>query len=103
MLIKSQESVQIRRARRKLKKQLQEEEKKITPEALQKVSESIYLWLSRHSEERIALKDKNITLFDENQHSAKIKSKFIDSLLKDLQRKSESENRLLQGRKIDLK
>lgn len=100
-MLKSQESIQIKRARRKLKKQLQEEEKQITPQALQKMSQSIHQWISRHSDDRIQLKDKNITLFDANQHSAKIKSKFIDSLLKELSKENElskSDSSVLDGR-----
>ena len=96
MSTKTKESIQVKRARKKLQKQLQEEEKMVTPQALRKMSESIHLWLSRHSEERIPLKDKNITLFDENQHSAKIRSRFVTSLLKELGRDQDPSS--LEGR-----
>ncbi len=71
----AQESLQTRKAREKLKKQFEEIEKKITTDALKKKSHEIHQWISRHAHMRVTLKDKNISLFDENQNAAKLSSK----------------------------
>jgi hypothetical protein len=100
MSAKAKESAQVKKARKKLKQQLDTEHKRITKEALDKMTESIQRWISRHANERLPLKDKSFTLFDENQHSARTKSKFIQHLLGDLKnqmRKSES-LQTLEGR-----
>ncbi len=79
-MIKAKESNQVKKARQKLKKQINEEHKKINPQSIQKMSESIKNWISRHASERVNLKDKSFSVFDENQHSAKVKSHFIRKL-----------------------
>ena len=79
----AQESDHVKRAREKLKRQFDEENKKITPQALKEVQDRIYKWIERHSRERINLRDKNIalyTLFDSNANPAKTTSKFIERL-----------------------
>lgn len=64
------ESPKTRKAREKLKKQLDALDKKITPQALEKKSIEIHRWIERHAVHRVALKSKNICLFDENQNAA---------------------------------
>lgn len=81
-MAKAKESRQIQKARKKIKKQLAEAEKRINPEALKSMSRLIQRQIARHSSERINLKKRQITLFDENQHSAKTESRFVSSLLR---------------------
>lgn len=71
----AKESIQTQRAREKLKKQLQDVEKKITSEALHEKSQEIHQWIARHAHVRVTLKDKNISLFDENQNAARLSGK----------------------------
>lgn len=79
----AQESDQVKKAREKLKRQFEEESKRITPEALKEVQDKIYRWIERHSRERVNLRERNIaqyTLFDTNEHPAKTTSKFVQRL-----------------------
>lgn len=92
-----QESRTVRRARRKLKKQLNEERQLITPEALAGVSKSISRWIDRHSTERIDLKEKDIQLFDENKNPVAPVSKRVKELRGQLSA-GISEERSLKGR-----
>jgi hypothetical protein len=78
-----EESPKTRKAREKLKKQLEIFDQKITPQALEKKSIEIHRWISRHASHRIVLKNKTISLFDENQNAAGISSK-ISKLAKQL-------------------
>lgn len=64
------ESPKTRKAREKLKKQLEAFDRKITPQALQKKSIEIHRWIERHAHHRVVLKSKSICLFDENQNTA---------------------------------
>lgn len=48
---------------------------KITKEALNQKTIEIHRWISRHADRRIALKDKAISLFDENQNTAEVSQK----------------------------
>lgn len=77
---KAKESAQIKKYRRKLQKQLENEKTQMTEAALKKAKDSMQLWISRHQSERINLKDKTITLFDENRHPARTESKFVHDL-----------------------
>lgn len=81
---KARESDQVIKARQKLEAQMAKEKKMIDSEAIQKTVESMKLWLTRHKEERVELKDKTIAPFDANKHPAKIKSKFVHQLLDQL-------------------
>lgn len=79
----ARESDQVRKARSKLKRQVEEEKKLMTPEAVKEMQEKIYRWIERHSRERINLREKNIelySLFDTNEHPAKTTSKFVQRL-----------------------
>ncbi|MCB1136155.1 MAG: hypothetical protein KDK78_07805 [Chlamydiia bacterium] len=95
----AEESEHIKRARDKLRAQMQEEEMQITPQALDDVCRKIYHWIQRHSSERENLKDKNIALFDENRHSAVIRSRRVGVLRTQLFHELNAEKmRQLRGR-----
>jgi hypothetical protein len=66
----AEESTKTRKAREKLKRQLDAFEKKVTPQALEKKAIEIQRWIARHASNRVALKSKSISLFDENQNAA---------------------------------
>ncbi len=80
----AEESPKTRRAREKLKKHLDAFEGKITPQALQKKAIEIHRWISRHAADRIVLKSKTISLFDENKNAAEISQK-ISKLTEQIQ------------------
>lgn len=97
---KAKESAHVRRTRKKLERRLAEIDEKVTPKALQEVSLNIHKWIARHEGERIPLKDKPITLFDENLHPEKVKSHFVNEMLNDLKKQVDEERtyRTLKGR-----
>jgi hypothetical protein len=66
------ESEKTRKAREKLKRQFDAFDKKVTPQALEKKAIEIQRWIARHAPNRIALKSKSISLFDENQNAAEL-------------------------------
>jgi lysyl-tRNA synthetase class I len=82
--IKAEDSHQISRARKKLEHQIERDRKELTQQALERIRRTIHRWIDRHAPERLSLRSKSITLFDENQHPAKIKNKFILNKLKNL-------------------
>ncbi len=65
-----EESQKTRRAREKLKRQLEALDKRITPQALERKAIEIQRWIARHASSRVVLKNKSISLFDENQNAA---------------------------------
>lgn len=69
------ESEKTKKAREKLKKRLDMMDQKITKEALDRKSIEIQRWIARHADHRIALREKSIALFDENQNAAEISFK----------------------------
>lgn len=71
----AQESLKTKKAREKLQKRFQSMDEVITKEAIEKKSIEIHRWISRHADKRISLKDKSISLFDENQNAAEISQK----------------------------
>lgn len=77
------ESAKTKRAREKLKRQIEETSRKITPQALEKKSLEIHRWIARHAHQRVVLRMKTISLFDENQNTAKLSEK-ISKLAKTL-------------------
>ncbi len=82
----AEESQKTRKAREKLKKQLDACDRKITPQALEKKSIEIHRWIARHAQNRVILKSKSISLFDENQNTADVShrvSSFVDQIGKD--------------------
>ena len=63
MRIKAKESPQVQRAREKLKKEFDKEDKYLTdPNEIQKMRKIIHQWISRHSTERISLAKKNFKI-----------------------------------------
>jgi lysyl-tRNA synthetase class I len=99
MAAKAKESKQVEKARNKLKLQIQEEHQMVTENKLREVSQDIKNWISRHAPERVKLKQKDISLFDANQHPEKVHSRYIKNLLHDLAKPipPKSEN-TLEGR-----
>jgi hypothetical protein len=82
----AEESSKTRKAREKLKKQLDANDKKITPQALEKKSIEIHRWIARHAQNRVVLKSKSISLFDENQNAADVSnrvSNFVEQIGRD--------------------
>lgn len=82
----AEESLKTRKAREKLKKQLEAYDKKITPQALEKKTIEIHRWIARHAQNRVVLKSKSISLFDENQNTADVSyriSSFIEQIGRD--------------------
>jgi hypothetical protein len=71
----AEESLKTRKAREKIRKQLEDVEKKMTPQALEKKTIEIHRWIARHAPHRIVLKNKNISLFDENQNTARLSTR----------------------------
>lgn len=76
------ESTKTRKTREKLEKHWSDLEKKITPEALREKTDEIHRWIARHAQYRVALRDKNISLFDENQNAARISQRVSSIALK---------------------
>ncbi len=80
----AEESPKTLRAREKLKKQLGAVEEKITPEALKKTRLEIHRWIARHAHHRVVLRNKNISLFDNNQNAAGLSNR-VAGLAKKIQ------------------
>lgn len=81
----AEESPKTQRAREKLKRQFALLDEQITQEALLESKEKIYETISRRTRDRVLLKNKNISLFDENQNAASVSSrvkKLMDKLNK---------------------
>lgn len=66
------ESAKTRKTREKLQRHWEDVEKQITPEALREKTDEIHRWIARHAQYRVPLREKNISLFDENQNAARI-------------------------------
>lgn len=99
MAAKAKESIQVRKAREKIKKQLAKEHEAIQPDSIHAMSIIIKRQIARHSDERVSLKNREIVLFDENKHPAKSESKFVKRLLNELQSsKNKAKSKDLEGR-----
>jgi hypothetical protein len=79
----AEESHKTRKAREKLRRRLTELDTCITPQALKEKNIEIHRWIARHASQRVPLKEKSISLFDENQNAAKL-SKRISKLAEQL-------------------
>lgn len=66
----AEESPKTQKARKKLQKQLDAVDKLITQQALERKAIEIHRWIARHAPNRVVLKSKAISLFDENQNAA---------------------------------
>jgi len=71
----AEESEKTKKTRAKLRRRLQEMDSGITPQALKRKSCEIHRWITRHASERIVLRSKSISLFDENQNTADLSQK----------------------------
>jgi hypothetical protein len=87
--MKAKESYHIVKAREKLKHQMEVKDQLLTQQALDRIRKSMHNWIARHASDRISLKSKEIKLFDENEHPAKIENKFILNKLKNLRTKTQ--------------
>ncbi len=93
----AEESPKTRKAREKLKRQLDAFEKKITPQALEKKAIEIQRWIARHASNRVPLKTKSISLFDENQNAADLSQRvslLADQIKKEFQPSEEKMSKL---------
>lgn len=91
----AEESLKTQKAREKLKRQLDAFDKKITPQALEKKNIEIHRWIARQAPNRIALKTKSISLFDENQNTANLSQRvalLAEQIQHDFHLISEEEN-----------
>ncbi len=85
----TKESYQIQKARKKLIKQMEKEKELINDRAISQMKRAIQIRFSRHQGERIELKDRPITQFDENTNPAKTKSKFVTDMISSLKQEKE--------------
>ena len=85
---KAKDSYQILKARKKLEKKIAQEDKLINEKTLGQMKKVIQFWIKRHKTDRVKVAKKSIELFDENRHSAKIKSKFVSHLLDRLKKEA---------------
>ena len=85
----AKESEKTLRARRKLKKKLDLFDQKVTVQALERKTVEIHRWIARHAPQRVVLKNKTISLFDENKNTADI-SQRVSKLTLNLQKEIES-------------
>lgn len=76
------ESHKLKRAREKLKRQLEASEHHFTEQALEQKAIEIQRWISRHADSRVSLKQKSIALFDENQNAAELSERVSKIALK---------------------
>lgn len=81
----AEESVKTRKTRLKLQRRLQEMDKGITQQALKRTSSEIHRWIARHASDRVALRTKSISLFDENQNAANLSQK-VAAVVKNLKK-----------------
>ncbi len=71
----AEESDKTKKAREKLRKRLLELERKITVQALERKNMEIHRWIARHAPQRVVLRTKNISLFDENKNTAEVSAR----------------------------
>lgn len=79
------ESIKTKRIREKLKQQLAKQEPLITKAALTETIYKIHEWIAANSMYRIRLRDKDIRLFDQNQHTASLSRK-VQHLAQEIRR-----------------
>lgn len=65
-----EESEKTRRARKYLEKQKKSRDKKLSSKELNKKTAEIHRWIERHVSQRVVLRNKSISLFDENRNTA---------------------------------
>ena len=57
---KAKESYQIQKARKKLEKKFEEEDKLVNRKALEQMKKAMHYWLERHQSERVDLPERNV-------------------------------------------
>ncbi|MCK4934990.1 MAG: hypothetical protein KAR79_05330 [Simkaniaceae bacterium] len=78
------ESDKTQKMRQKLQSRLEAIDKSVTKKALDKKLLEIHSWIARHASSRVVLHNKTISLFDENQNTAKLSNK-VSALVKKMQ------------------
>lgn len=78
-----EESEKTKKLRSKLLQKLVFIDEQVTKTALDRKVHEIHHWISKHASQRILLKNKAISLFDENQNAAKLSSR-VRGLMKKL-------------------
>ncbi len=81
------ESLKTRRAREKLLKQWDEENRQITPKAIEETIDKMHKWIADNARHRVPIKEK-IELFNQNQNAAKLSEKvqkFAEKIKQDMQ------------------
>lgn len=78
------ESLKTKKAREKLLKQWEMQDQKIHEEALKETVGKIHKWIAARASHRIALKSKDIRLFDQNQNAAPLSRK-VQGLMEKIQ------------------
>ena len=96
----AEESLKTKKVREKLKKHLEKIDARVTQQELNKKVVEIHRWISRHAFQRISLKDKAFSLFDENQNTARVSLK-ISKLMSELQSNSNQKPLIDRLLKID--
>ncbi|MDN3509245.1 MAG: hypothetical protein P0S93_04445 [Candidatus Neptunochlamydia sp.] len=71
----AEESEKTKKTREKLRRRLDEMDQGITPQALKRKFSEIHCWIARHASERIVIRTKSISLFDENRNAANLSQK----------------------------
>lgn len=80
------ESAKTKKAREKLLKQWESENKQITPKALKSTIEKIHKWIGDNAKNRVHVEKKGIKLFNQNHDAAALSKKvqlIADSLRSD--------------------
>ena len=70
-----EESPNTLKTRERLRKELEDNKNFLTPQALEKKVSEIQAWIATHAHQRVVLREKGISLFDENQNAAKMSTK----------------------------
>ncbi len=84
----AEESLKTKKVREKLKKHLESFDQKVTASALKKKLIEIHRWIERHASQRVVLKEKSISLFDENRNAAEFSQRVglvVEKLKQDMQ------------------
>jgi len=96
---KAKDSAHIRKVREKLERHMAKADKLVNDEALNTMKRLIERQLERTKSQRIDLKSKLVTLFDENQNPAKSESKYVANLMRHLKEpQAEKQPKQLEGR-----
>ena len=73
----AEESKKTKRAREKIEKKDRELSEQITDKEKKKKTVEIHRWIARHAADRVILKTKSISLFDENKNAASFSNKIL--------------------------